>query len=61
MEDEFFDVVDGRFCIDLEGRTVELGPQQGFTVPKGVVHRTRAPERSVVLMIESKGIVATGD
>jgi mannose-6-phosphate isomerase-like protein (cupin superfamily) len=60
-EDEFFYVVDGKFCIDLEGRTIELGPQQGFTVPKGVVHRTRAPERSVVLMIESKGIVPTGD
>ena len=60
-EDEFFYVVDGKFCIDLEGRTVELGAQQGFTVPKGVVHRTRAPERSVVLMIESKGIVPTGD
>ena len=60
-EDEFFYVVEGRFFIDLEGRTVELAPQQGFTVPKGVVHRTRAPERSVVLMIESKGIVAMGD
>ena len=60
-EDEFFYVIDGRFFIDLEGRTVALAPQQGFTVPKGVVHRTRAPERSVVLMIESKGIVATGD
>jgi len=60
-EDEFFYVVDGKFCIDLEGRTVELGPQQGFTVPKGVLHRTRAPERSVVLMIESKGVVPTGD
>jgi mannose-6-phosphate isomerase-like protein (cupin superfamily) len=60
-EDEFFYVVEGRFCIDLEGRTVELAPQQGFTVPKGVVHRTRAPQRAVVLMIESKGIVPTGD
>ena len=60
-EDEFFYVVEGRFYIDLEGRTIELKPQQGFTVPKGVVHRTRAPERSVVLMIESRGIVATGD
>lgn len=60
-EDEFFYVVEGRFCIDLEGRTVELAPQQGFTVPKGVLHRTRAPQRAVVLMIESKGIVATGD
>ena len=60
-EDEFFYVVEGRFFIDLEGRTVELAPQQGFTVPKGVVHRTRAPQRAVVLMIESKGIVPTGD
>jgi mannose-6-phosphate isomerase-like protein (cupin superfamily) len=60
-EDEFFYVVEGRFLIDLEGRTVELGPRQGFVVPKGVVHRTRAPERAVILMVESAGIVPTGD
>jgi len=40
---------------------VELGPQQGFTVPKGAVHRTRAPVRSVVLMFESAAVVPTGD
>jgi mannose-6-phosphate isomerase-like protein (cupin superfamily) len=60
-EDEFFYVVEGRFLIDLEGRTVELKPQQGFTVPKGVLHRTRAPERSVILMIEGSGVIPTGD
>jgi mannose-6-phosphate isomerase-like protein (cupin superfamily) len=60
-EDEFFYTVDGRFLIDLEGRTVELGPGQGFVVPKGVVHRTRAPERAVILMVEGAGIVPTGD
>jgi mannose-6-phosphate isomerase-like protein (cupin superfamily) len=60
-EDEFFFVVDGHFLIDLEGRTVDLGPRQGFVVPKGVVHRTRAPERAVVLMVEGAGIVPTGD
>ena len=60
-EDEFFYVIDGRFFIDLEGRTVALAPQQGFTVPKGVMHRTRAPERSVVLMIEGKGVIPIGD
>ena len=59
--EEFFYVVEGKFLIDLEGRTVELGPQQGFVVPKGVVHRTRAPERSVILMVEGAGIVPTGD
>ena len=53
--------MEGRFQIDLEGRTVELAPRQGFTVPKGVMHRTRAPERTVVLMIEGAGVVPTGD
>ena len=61
LEDEFFYVIDGRFAIDLEGRSVELLPRQGFTVPRGVVHRTRAPERSIVLMVEAAGIVPTGD
>jgi len=60
-DDEFFYVVEGRFLIDLEGRTVELQPRQGFVVPKGVVHRTRAPERCVILMVENAGIVPTGD
>ena len=60
-EDEFFFVVEGRFLIDLEGRTVDLGPRQGFTVPRGVVHRTRAPERAVILMVEGAGVVPTGD
>jgi mannose-6-phosphate isomerase-like protein (cupin superfamily) len=60
-EDEFFYVVEGRFLIDLEGRTVVLEPRQGFVVPKGVMHRTRAPERAVVLMVEGAGITPTGD
>ena len=61
LEDEFFYVVDGRFLIDLEGRTVELKPKQGFTVPRGVMHRTRAPERTVILMIEGAGVIPTGN
>jgi len=60
-EDEFFYVVEGRFIIDLEDRSVELGPRQGFVVPKGVRHRPRAPERTVILMVEGAGIVPTGD
>ena len=60
-EDEFFYVVEGRLLVDLEGRTVELEPRQGFVVPRGVVHRTRAPERTVILMVEGAGIVPTGD
>lgn len=60
-DDEFFFCLEGKLLIDLEGRTVELAPQQGFVVPHGVVHRTRAPERSVILMVETAGIVPTGD
>lgn len=60
-DDEFFYVVEGKLLIDLEGRTVELAPRQGFVVPKGIVHRTRAPKRTVILMIENAGIIPTGD
>jgi mannose-6-phosphate isomerase-like protein (cupin superfamily) len=59
--DEFFYVVSGHFLIDLEDRTVELSPCQGFVVPRGVAHRTRAPERTVILMVEGADIVPTGD
>jgi mannose-6-phosphate isomerase-like protein (cupin superfamily) len=60
-DDEFFFVLQGRFIIDLDDRSVELGPQKGFVVPKGVIHRTRAPERAVILMVETAAIVPTGD
>ena len=60
-DDEFFFVLEGHFIIDLEGRSVDLGPQQGFVVPKGVIHRTRAPERAVILMVETSAIIPTGD
>jgi mannose-6-phosphate isomerase-like protein (cupin superfamily) len=60
VDDEFFYVVEGQLLIDLEGRTVELDPRQGFVVPKGIMHRTRAPERTVILMVENAGIVPTG-
>ena len=60
-DDEFFFVLDGRFFVDLQDRSVELRRQQGFVVPKGVVHRTRAPERAVILMVETATIIPTGD
>ena len=60
-DDEFFYVVEGQLLLDLEGRTVTLDPRRGFVVPKGVVHRTRALERTVVLMVENAGIIPTGN
>ena len=60
-EDEFFYVVEGRLIINLDERTVELGPQQGFTVPRGVIHCTEALERTVILMVEGSTVTPTGD
>jgi prolyl-tRNA editing enzyme YbaK/EbsC (Cys-tRNA(Pro) deacylase)/mannose-6-phosphate isomerase-like protein (cupin superfamily) len=62
LEDEFFLVLEGQLLLDVEGRdTAVLGRHAAFTVPRGVRHRPRAPERVVVLMIESASVVPTGD
>ena len=59
--DEFFYVQEGKLLIDLENQTIELNPRQGLVVPKGTVHRTRAEQRTVILMVENRGIVPTGE
>lgn len=60
-DDEFFYVLEGELQIDLQERTVQLRPRQGFVVPRGILHRTRALERTVVLMVENAGIIPTGN
>lgn len=60
-DDEFFFVLEGEFMIDLEDHSIALQPRQGFVVPRGVVHRTRAPRRSIILMVETAAIIPTGD
>jgi mannose-6-phosphate isomerase-like protein (cupin superfamily) len=60
-EDEFFYVVSGQLLIDLEkDRRIDLTPGKAVVIPKGVMHRPRAPERTVILMVERAGIVPTG-
>jgi mannose-6-phosphate isomerase-like protein (cupin superfamily) len=61
VEDEFFYVIDGRLLIDIGDDTHTLNPGQGFLVPRGVVHRTRALARTSILMMEGKGVKPTGD
>lgn len=62
VEDEFFFTLSGELLIDIEGKeTVILKPHQGYVVPKGIVHKTRAPEKTVILMIETASIIPTGD
>ena len=61
-EDEFFFTLNGRLIIDVkDAESVTLDSHQGYVVPKGVFHKTRAPEKTVVLMIETANIIPTGD
>ena len=60
-DDEFFFVLSGKLFIDLEGRTIELVPMTGTTVPKGILHRTRAIEKTVMLMVETSSIDPLGN
>jgi mannose-6-phosphate isomerase-like protein (cupin superfamily) len=60
--DEFFLVLDGQLLLDIEDRgSVVLNRHEAYTVPKSVVHRTRAPNKTVILMIEPCSVEATGD
>ena len=61
-EDEFFLVLDGELEIEVEGEeTFVLGPHQGLTIPRGVMHRPRAPMRTVIVMVEPATVQPTGD
>lgn len=60
-DDEYFFVLSGQLLIDLEDRTIELGPNQGVTISRGVMHRPRAPKKTVMLMVETSAIEPTGD
>jgi mannose-6-phosphate isomerase-like protein (cupin superfamily) len=60
-DDEFFFVLEGQLLIDLEDQTIELNPNQGVTITKGVMHRPRAPKKTVMLMVETSAIQPTGD
>ena len=60
-DDEFFFVLSGKLFIDLEGRTIELMPMTGTTISKGVLHRTRAIVKTVMLMVETSSIDPLGD
>jgi len=61
QDDEFFFVLEGQLFIDLEDRTIELNPQQGATITRGVMHRPCTPKKTVMLMVETIAIKPTGD
>jgi mannose-6-phosphate isomerase-like protein (cupin superfamily) len=61
-EDEFFLVLEGRLELEVEGREpFVLEPDQGLTIPRGIVHRPHALGRTVVLIVEAATAVPTGN
>jgi quercetin dioxygenase-like cupin family protein len=60
-DDEFFLVLKGKLFVDLENETYELNPMQGITISRGKLHRTRALQKTVMIMVETKTIQPTGD
>jgi mannose-6-phosphate isomerase-like protein (cupin superfamily) len=60
-DDEFFFVVEGQLLIDLENETIELNKGQGVTISKGIMHRPRALQKTIMLMVETSVIQPTGD
>ena len=60
-DDEFFFVLQGQHFIELEDQTIELNPNEGVTISKGVMHRPRASKKTVMLMVETSTIQPTGD
>jgi mannose-6-phosphate isomerase-like protein (cupin superfamily) len=60
-DDEFFFVLEGKLFIDLENESVELNPNQGITISKGILHRPRSPQKVVMLMVETSNIQPKGD
>ncbi len=54
--------LNGDLLVDVEGAgTITLARHQACSVPRGVVHRTRAPRRTTILMVEAAGVMPVGD
>jgi mannose-6-phosphate isomerase-like protein (cupin superfamily) len=60
-EDELFVVLDGRLTIAMETSAVTLGAGDLFVVPKGVRHNPSADDVTLVMLIEKKSTLHSGD
>jgi len=61
-DDEFFFVIEGKLFIEVENSdTIELDSGQGVTISKGIMHRPKAPIKTIMLMVETSAIQPTGD
>lgn len=59
--DETFLVIDGNLRIDFRDGAVQLGPGEMFVVPRGVEHRPYAEKEVMLMIIEPRGVLNTGN
>lgn len=60
-EDELFFVLAGRFRLEFEDGALELGPGEMHVVPKGVLHHPVAESECLLMLVERKSTLHTGD
>ncbi len=60
-EDELFLVVKGRFLVKLRDRDIWLEEGEFVIVPRGVEHKPIAEEEVLVLLLEPKSTLNTGN
>ena len=60
-EDELFFILEGRLRIEMESGAVELGEGEFFVVPKGIQHNPVAEQECLLMLIERKSTLHTGD
>jgi mannose-6-phosphate isomerase-like protein (cupin superfamily) len=60
-EDELFYVLAGRLRMELRDRVVELGEGGMFIVPRGVEHNPVAERECLVMLVERKSTLHTGN
>lgn len=60
-EDELFYVLKGRLRVEMESGAIELAEGEAFVVPKGVQHSPVADEECLIMLIERKSTLHTGN
>ena len=59
--DETFIVIEGEMKIEFENETLQLNEGDMFVVPKGVEHKPWAGNECIVMIIEPRGVLNTGN
>lgn len=60
-EDELFLVIEGRLLLEFRDGAVWLEAGELLVVPRGVEHRPVAPEEVLVMLVEPRGTLNTGN